>query len=446
MEDPTPDTSKKLTTTADSNSARQVGAVDDDDIVDRLLVVDDLPPFATSSAAHDFADIDINPGQEVEEQVADLAEFSAPDEHMQRVESIDELSTPELEALEQVEALEEFADFDDAGDCLNAAVELIETPPIIAADTQALPAGFEEGAELAALASQIIALQAQQQHIGQTLAEKADKTDVLAFQNEIGYIKTEQKKSRRTAQPNPVVGRQSSLAAYLAGGLAVIALAGAAGLGFMLQQADQRINELQETTAKLQEQVSAPVSPDNTAALEALQKKLDELSATDKTLGEQINEINKTLKHEAVSSKTTVTLGKQLAGLSTQNKQTDAALQALENKLAALEKVKAAAAAAQAATSVAVAAKPDKKIVESAAEQWFVSLVAFKQDWYAKRIADEYAGKGVPAKVSKTQAKGENWYRLSVDGFKNQNEANAYAAKVKKTLNLDSVLVMRSNP
>jgi sporulation related protein len=45
----------------------------------------------------------------------------------------------------------------------------------------------------------------------------------------------------------------------------------------------------------------------------------------------------------------------------------------------------------------------------------------------------------VSAKVSKTESKGETWYRLSVDGFSSQYEAAAYAARVKKTLNLDSV-------
>ena len=77
-------------------------------------------------------------------------------------------------------------------------------------------------------------------------------------------------------------------------------------------------------------------------------------------------------------------------------------------------------------------------------ENWAVNLIAFKQDWYAKRKAEEFASTGVPAKVSKTESKGENWYRLSVDGFKSQYEAAGYAAKVKKTLNLDSVRVTRN--
>jgi len=96
------------------------------------------------------------------------------------------------------------------------------------------------------------------------------------------------------------------------------------------------------------------------------------------------------------------------------------------------------------AQAAAPAPKPEKKKPEPVEENWAVNLIAFKQDWYAKSKAQEFAGKGVPAKVVKTESKGENWYRLFVDGFKTQYEAAAYAAKIKKTLNLDSVWVTRN--
>jgi hypothetical protein len=42
------------------------------------------------------------------------------------------------------------------------------------------------------------------------------------------------------------------------------------------------------------------------------------------------------------------------------------------------------------------------------------------------------------------EAKGEAWYRLSVDGFESQYEAAAYAARAKKMLNLDSVWINKN--
>jgi hypothetical protein len=46
--------------------------------------------------------------------------------------------------------------------------------------------------------------------------------------------------------------------------------------------------------------------------------------------------------------------------------------------------------------------------------------------------------------MNKVEAKGEVWYRLSVDGFESQYEATAYAARAKKTLNLDSAWISKN--
>ncbi len=74
---------------------------------------------------------------------------------------------------------------------------------------------------------------------------------------------------------------------------------------------------------------------------------------------------------------------------------------------------------------------------------WVVNLVSFKQEWYAKRKSAEFNKKCVPAEVKQVKVKGENWFRLTVKGFKTKYEAAAYAVKVKKTLNLTSVWVTK---
>jgi cell division protein FtsN len=124
-----------------------------------------------------------------------------------------------------------------------------------------------------------------------------------------------------------------------------------------------------------------------------------------------------------------------MAALNSQNEQVDAKLEELENKISALKKKPSL-------TSVPPPPPPKTDSRKPAgAESWTVNLIAFKQDWIAKRKAEEYANKGIDAKVSKTEAKGENWYRLSVDGFRTQTDANNYAAKVRKNLNLDTVSI-----
>lgn len=72
---------------------------------------------------------------------------------------------------------------------------------------------------------------------------------------------------------------------------------------------------------------------------------------------------------------------------------------------------------------------------------WSVNLIAFRQDWYAKSKASEYIQKGVPVEVVPVEISGVVWYRLRVSGFKNKAEADIYALRVKRALNLSSVWV-----
>ena len=117
---------------------------------------------------------------------------------------------------------------------------------------------------------------------------------------------------------------------------------------------------------------------------------------------------------------------------------------ALEAKIKELEKKLATATAppvkkAVSKPSAPVRRSPPRTTAPSAS--WSVNLISFKQDWYANRKAAEFSRQGVPAKVIPVQVKGETWYRLSVSGFKSRDEASAYAARVKRTHNLDSVWI-----
>lgn len=304
-------------------------------------------------------------------------------------------------------------------------------PPAAAAAEKVAPP-VDHSAELAALATQITVLKKQQQVFKQEMTEKAGKDELIKCLDNVDSLQTEQKKTKRAVD---AVGNRKPVAAYVANGLAVAALLIGIGLGFQGFIAKSQVGELVPIIGKLQEQVNAAPASD-AADKEMLRKQLDELTVANTVAASQIAEINKTLQGEGGSAKAGGDIGKQLAELSSQDMQMGAAIEALQNKIGALEKGRALAAAP--------APKPEKKKPAVVEENWAVNLIAFKQDWYAKRKAEEFAAKGVPAKVSKTESKGENWYRLSVDGFKSQYEAAGYAAKVKKTLNLDSVWVTRN--
>jgi len=103
-----------------------------------------------------------------------------------------------------------------------------------------------------------------------------------------------------------------------------------------------------------------------------------------------------------------------------------------------------------------VAAKPGKPVISpkavvneepvkekrpEAIGKWGVNLVAFKQEWFAKSKAAEFARQGVFAEVIPVYEKNTTMYRLRVGGFKTKAEANANTARIKQALNLDSVWV-----
>ncbi len=85
--------------------------------------------------------------------------------------------------------------------------------------------------------------------------------------------------------------------------------------------------------------------------------------------------------------------------------------------------------------------EPVKENKQVAPGKWGVNLGAFKQEWFAKSKAAEYAQQGVLAEVMPVHEKNVTMYRLRVMGYKTKAEANSNTARIKKALNLDSVWV-----
>jgi hypothetical protein len=291
---------------------------------------------------------------------------------------------------------------------------------------------IDHSAEIAALNRNIVDIKKHQQQIRHDLTEMAGKGELLACLDNLESVQTEQKKAKRAVD---AVAAKKPVAAYVANGIAVVALLIGTGLGIQGMIAKSQVGELVTIIGKLQEQMNAAPATD-AADKEMLRKQLDELTVSNSVMATQIAELSKAGQANAGAVKTGGDQAKPSAENASQIMQIGAAIETLQNKVSALEKGRSLAAAP--------APKPEKKKPEPVEENWAVNLIAFKQDWYAKSKAQEFAGKGVPAKVVKTESKGENWYRLFVDGFKTQYEAAAYAAKIKKTLNLDSVWVTRN--
>ncbi|OAI21267.1 hypothetical protein A1359_19480 [Methylomonas lenta] len=312
---------------------------------------------------------------------------------------------------------------------VDEVLESIESEPVVAesdhqqvisaSDFEQDKPDAEQLAALAAVTSKIDELLKQQAQIRRDIEQKANKDELNSCLDTIDTLQTEQKKSKRNLE---AVNNKKPVAAYVAIGIAVLAMIVGGSMGYQGYVAKSQIKQLIEIMDKFQAQlVMAPGAA--AEEKEMLRNQLDELARVSSINSEQLAELNKTLLDNG-STESNGDSGKPSADLM----QIGAAIESLQNKVSALENSKPK-----------VVAKPVPKKPVVVKDNWVVNLVAFKQDWYAKRKADEFAAKGVSAKVSKTESKGETWYRLSVDGFSSQYEAAAYAARVKKTLNLDSV-------
>lgn len=523
-------------------AAQQVGLIDDDDAIDRLLMGDSFQQSEQESAEDEFADIDALIGADLgderrvadiiddfdmmepqaqieslatvpERQVDELDEFA--EDELDQFSDFTEINTPELSALEQVVASDDFfavedetatipetldgqpneieimaeidefsdvpslkegnntdfllADFDISADDDFAPAPEPATPapktvaeeqpepmpaeaarvePLATAENpsqqasaktaavaQAAVAAIDHSAEIASLTAQVNGLKKQQVIFKQEMTERVAKEELVNVLEPLGDLETEQKKIKRSVE---ALSNKQPVAAYAANVLALVALAVGTGLGFQGYIAKSQVAELTGIVGKMQEQINQ--APTGQAADNALlRKELDALTVAGSVSANQIAELTKALQSDAgpASAKSGGDLTKKITDLNNQNMQIGAELESLQAKVNALEKNRVTVAAAP-------SVKPAPKKPPVALENWAVNLIAFKQDWYAKRKAEEFAAKGVPAKVSKTETKGEVWYRLSVDGFKSQYEAAGYAAKVKKSLNLDAVWLTRN--
>ncbi len=419
---------------SDIGALRVGSTAEKPDAIDRLMSAEELPWLPDDASKLDLAEIGLfaEPAKEAAERAVhmDSRDFEPVDIQAIDIEPVD---------------LNLLAEPDEAFDPLfiEASGGEPSIPPEMVASVTAPVAeeGAAESVSFAAgdgLAARLKQLEMGQAEFSQSFAAKADWAEVSTLRDEWNQWQSEQARQRRNKAADVAENSVWTLAAL---GLAAAALLLAGAAGYFWRQQNEVTSANSEQLAQLAQQLTDIQSEQAEGAGKDIDKKLAELAAAQAALSTQVADLQKSLKADA-AGKQNVNLNKQLAELAEKSKRTDLAVEALENRLVLLDKARASAPPPQ--------QQPQPKPVAAKAEEtadagWAVSLCAFKQDWYAKRVADDYAGKGVRAKISKMPVKGDVWYRLSVDGFKTQAEANAYAAKVKKLLNLDSVAVMHAD-
>ncbi|WP_349431095.1 SPOR domain-containing protein [Methylomarinum sp. Ch1-1] len=460
---------------SEKSTDRSDELIDDEDAIDRLLMdnafdspideeedefaeIDELigdganesPPSQFDDGEEEvdeFADdepfVELDGGKEQTPEDAGIDEFAEQqfdDELAAQVEDADEFAQQDepSDQTENTEVEQDFmlSDFDISAD--EAEVEedwadQEEQGGVDAADSETKQAPLNEKAEsdaaIAAIHTQLAALQSAQEMFRQQLAAIEHKEGkAVALTEEMDELSGGQKKmSRKVA----ALEQQKPVFAYAALAVAILALLLGGGLGIVGFSANSRTADLSQALISLEEQVDAWIARDNNSdQLNSVSVRLDRMDSEVARYSAQITELNKQMQALQGSSGGE-SLDNQLTQLAERNMQTGAVLEALQQKVDELE-----------SKNIAAVKKTPKK-APVVKQNWVVNLVSFKQQWYAKRKAAEFEKQGVPVEVMNVEVKGEDWFRLRVTGFQSKYKAAAYAAKVKKTLNLSSVWVTK---
>jgi len=265
-----------------------------------------------------------------------------------------------------------------------------------------------------------------QKLLAESTATIAEKNDSL--QEEIDTLQKDQHRLKKAIKESE---SKVPTIVYIVMAIAILALLIGSGLGAVGYGAKTDVEGLTELIATLEEEIEIITTKDSSADVREINFKINELKIQDDELEGRL--LGLTKESQTVKPNT---LQPIVDDLVVQNAH---AQKAIEKLLAAVEVLEQKVVITEEARKRALRAK---KI--NAQVKWVVNLVSFKQEWYAKRKAEEFKKKGVAAKVERVKVNGEQWFRLRVKGFKSKYEAAAYAVKVKKILNLSSVWVTKA--
>ncbi len=276
-----------------------------------------------------------------------------------------------------------------------------------------------------AINRQLSALQTSQSNCEQKISQIEEKPDSsVSVGEDVESLKSDIKKQQRKLTALEDKKPVQSIIALVIG---VIALLIGSVLGFFGMQANSKVKGLNEVIIELEEDIELfQANGDDKAELKKFSKQILALQDANKMLTARMGDVQEKFSSLAEKEEVPSDIEARLQQISDQQVQSADALETLQLQLIEVEKT-------------ALKSVKTKKSVFK--KKWQVNLVAFRQEWYATRKAQEFERQGVPVEVYKLKSQGKDWYRLRVKGFASKYEAAAYASKVKKLLNLTSVWV-----
>ncbi|MDT8406721.1 MAG: SPOR domain-containing protein [Methylococcales bacterium] len=307
---------------------------------------------------------------------------------------------------------------------------LADDPPAPAAPNPP-PAATPDPADAAAnaaLDARLKALEVSQQAFAGQLEKLIEQQQQSSQQNQETLTRLEQQTS--SLQHKLEQSKKSSPLPAVALGLGILALLlGILGLVLVFKNSGQ-IDDLVMLTATLEE-TQAAIDPEQFNATQ--QQQATQLTAIEQqitTLQQQVTALEESSD----------ALGEQLTEQA--HEQTES-LKPLQEKLEKIENQLGQVKSTRRSAQPSAKRKTTRRTTTAKKQNWVVHLVSFRQAWYAQRKAAEFQRLGIPVTVNKVTVKGAPWHRLSVPGFSNKNQANAYAERLKQQLQLQSVWISR---
>mgnify|MGYP000299994209 CR=1 FL=1 len=423
-----------------------------DDSVEALLqeaqqpeVLEEVDEFAENSAEPEVSEVEAEGASNVVAEPSDVLtddEMSAfADDLLAEKESIDSVTqekpTQEAGATEGMTEIDEFssdteddfllADFDiSADEEVKEEVELATPDQVEQVDMPEPNVVPERAAAVVASepSSSGGAVDDQSKKIAQIESELADLKLGANFSEALDQAVKEQKRANRELNEASNKLKVWSIAALVVGVAALVVGIIALVLNSGVQSSVERV---QGSVMDIEDRLAVPaiklVDP-NDAKIEELQFNVQSMQALVNDMPERLNALQgqmNSINTEEIQQ----VVGKQLININEK-------LAALEVKVASLKGVRA--------RSKASSRKVVKRVV---VQEWVVNLVSFKQRWYTDKKVQEYKQKGIPVEVVSVDVQGVEWFRVRVAGFKDKAEAAAYAIKMKKSLNLNSIWVSK---
>lgn len=358
-----------------------------------------------------------------------LAEQEGIEVAMQEKPKVDVDSTESMTEIDEFSVDDEeddflLADFDisaDDDELKEKAVELSTPDQTEQAAAVANPEVVPERVDAAVIpsSSNSVMTNDQSERIAQIESELAELKLGLNFSEALDKVVKNQKKANRELDEANKKLKVWSISALVVGVIALIVGITVVVLNSGVQSSVERI---QESVMDIEDRLAVPViklADPNDAKIADLQLSVQSMQALINNIPERLN-----------------ALQGQVNSINTEEIQTlvDQRLVDIDEKLAALE--------AKMVSSKRVKVKR-KAVKHAVAQEWVVNFISFKQRWYTDKKVQEYKQKGIPAEVVPVDVQGVRWFRVRVAGFKDKTEAAAYAIKMKKSLNLNSVWVSK---